>query len=402
MAHGEAAVATAEGLFQCGSSRSHVVAHRQEHTDRSHVVAHRQVSFKSAHDFLRKCRVRPERMRTLCSTKSTREGGDRLAVSVEVAAGGPIVEVRELPMAEGWTGCRFSPAALWLAVALAERCRSQSGWLSSASGNATPPHALELGCGVGLAGLTAYSLGFHATLTDCLEGTLRSLQEHVATPNSGTDPMPAADQAAVCDADSLGDACAKPTLRVRRLNWLEEQELGQDVDCHIDRASPENLGSTTAASSGLIRSLSREESRSFDLVLASDVLYEEHHAVLLPAVMARWLRPGGLWFVSFAIRDADMLVRFLRQLFAVGVMTNVASGDLDVTSSGEVVCAVAWDTACVPAQCSFCRSRDECSLPGRMLPGTAAESCRVPLAFLEELVEAHEGGAILLEGRMSH
>merc|ERR1719162_1717741 len=119
-------------------------------------------------------------------------------------------------MAEGWTGCRFSPAALWLAVSLAERCRSQNGcsvgrldgWLSPASGNHTLPHALELCCGVGLAGLTAYSLGFHATLTDCLEGTLRSLQEHAATPDIATDSMPVADQAAVCDAGSLGDSRA--------------------------------------------------------------------------------------------------------------------------------------------------------------------------------------------------
>lgn len=56
-------------------------------------MAKRHVSYKDANGFLQKCFAKPERMRLLCSTKAEREGGDSLAVAVEIAPGGPVVEV---------------------------------------------------------------------------------------------------------------------------------------------------------------------------------------------------------------------------------------------------------------------------------------------------------------------
>ena len=60
--------------------------------------------------------------------------------------------------------------------------------------------------------------------------------------------------------------------------------------------------------------MSEERLESFDLALASDVVYEAHHALLLPLVMQRWLKPGGRWAVALAIRDADMCDQFLQQM----------------------------------------------------------------------------------------
>lgn len=302
------------------------------------------VTFDQASTFMRRCRAKPERMRTLCSRKAQRSGGDCVSVSVEVAAGGPDVEVSEVSMAEGWTGCRFSPAALWLALALAER-RSEHVVPSAL----TAPKALELGCGVALAGLAAHALGFDTTLTDVLPGHLRNLAPR---------------------------ECA--SLRVRCLDWIEDTGGGAGADS----GSPENIGAAADWSR-----LAREEMRTFDIVLASDVLYEEHHAELLPQVVEHWLRPGGSWLLVFAIRDADMLRRFVRGLWACGLVAPIAEG----TNVNEGACAMSWMAACEPMRCEFCRGLDA-GCGGRHAGG-------VQLAALEAAIDAHEGGAILLEGK---
>ena len=57
------------------------------------------------------------------------------------------------------------------------------------------------------------------------------------------------------------------------------------------------------------------------MAIASDVVYEPHHAILLPMVIRRWLKPGGRWAVALAIRDADMCDRFLQELENCGMLT---------------------------------------------------------------------------------
>lgn len=335
----------------------------------------RHVSFKKGRAFLHMCRVRPERMRLLCSTKCGRDGGDQLVVSVEVAEGGPTVEVREISMADGWTGCRFSPSALWLAFVLAQR-----GPLQFTSGSLRP-RALELGCGVALAGLTAHAIGFDTTLTDCLPGHLRNLRERVGTCCS----VCATDVGA--DGDTISVHAVAETsvahVRVRRLDWIEEVGVDISANLVVDRGSPENKSGATAVE---FARLCAHEAHSFDLILASDVLYEEHHAVLLPLVLERYLRAGGKWMLSFAIRDAPMLVRFLTALGDTGVLA------IRSNSSGECLVdlqGLSWETSCVPEKCEFCAGIGATS-PGR-------ES--VPFIFLSELLHGHEGGAVLFEGR---
>uniref|UniRef100_A0A7S1ACH8 Calmodulin-lysine N-methyltransferase n=1 Tax=Noctiluca scintillans TaxID=2966 RepID=A0A7S1ACH8_NOCSC len=308
----------------------------------SRAVQHKlSVTYSEARAFIRSCRARPERMRLLYFTEARDQEGLQTVVTVEVANGGPWVEVHEIDHAAGWTGCRLSSSAMWLSLTLAKSAAAKKEHNGQR-------RALELGCGVGLAGLTLHALGFHTTLTECLEGHMQNLT-----------------------------ACVEGVegLRVRRLDWLEEAEwCGDGAECDVDGGSPENM-SLKSLESSRWSCLPREELRSFDLVVASDVLYEPHHAMLLPLMYERWLKPGGRWMICLAVRDAPMLVGFLRRLHKEGIMAPAATPPF---------LEVVWDTVCAQSTCSFCCRHQ------RQGP--------VLLSFLEELVESHEGGCVLFGG----
>ncbi|MFL5526039.1 MAG: class I SAM-dependent methyltransferase [Gemmatimonadaceae bacterium] len=94
--------------------------------------------------------------------------------------------------------------------------------------------ALELGCGVGLCTLAATNAGFNVLATDYYEDALDVTRANVFR-NLGT------------------------TARTRHVDW---------------RHLPDDLG-------------------KFDLVFASDVLYEKEYAELLPVILDRVLGPEG-------------------------------------------------------------------------------------------------------------
>jgi ETFB lysine methyltransferase len=99
--------------------------------------------------------------------------------------------------------------------------------------------ALELGCGVGLSTLAATSAGFEVLSTDYYEDALDVTRANVFR-NLGT------------------------TARTRLVDW---------------RHFPEDLG-------------------SFDFVFASDVLYEQEYAELLPVILDRLLAAGGIALIA--------------------------------------------------------------------------------------------------------
>jgi predicted nicotinamide N-methyase len=99
--------------------------------------------------------------------------------------------------------------------------------------------ALELGCGVGLSTLAAMSAGFDVLSTDYYEDALDVTRANVFR-NLGT------------------------TARTRLVDW---------------RHFPEDLG-------------------LFDLVFASDVLYEKEYAELLPVILDRLLAAGGIALIA--------------------------------------------------------------------------------------------------------
>jgi predicted nicotinamide N-methyase len=99
--------------------------------------------------------------------------------------------------------------------------------------------ALELGCGVGLSTLAATSAGFDVLSTDYYEDALDVTRANVFS-NLAT------------------------IARTRLVDW---------------RHFPEDLG-------------------TFDLVFASDVLYEKEYAELLPVLLRRLLVPGGIALIA--------------------------------------------------------------------------------------------------------
>ena len=99
--------------------------------------------------------------------------------------------------------------------------------------------ALELGCGVGLSTLAATSAGFDVLSTDYYEDALDVTRANVFR-NLGT------------------------TARTRLVDW---------------RHLPQDLG-------------------AFDLVFASDVLYEKEYAELLPVLLRGLLAPGGMALIA--------------------------------------------------------------------------------------------------------
>jgi predicted nicotinamide N-methyase len=99
--------------------------------------------------------------------------------------------------------------------------------------------ALELGCGVGLSTLAATSAGFDVLSTDYYEDALDVTRANVFR--------------------NLGSIA-----RTRLVDW---------------RHLPEDLG-------------------TFDLVFASDVLYENEYAALLPTILDRLLAGGGMALIA--------------------------------------------------------------------------------------------------------
>ena len=99
--------------------------------------------------------------------------------------------------------------------------------------------ALELGCGVGLSTLAATTAGFDVLSTDYYEDALDVTRANVFR-NLGL------------------------SARTRLVDW---------------RNVPRDLG-------------------SFDLVFASDVLYEKEYALLLPIILCRVLKRGGIALVA--------------------------------------------------------------------------------------------------------
>ena len=122
--------------------------------------------------------------------------------------------------------------------------------------------ALELGCGLGLPALCAADAGFDVTATDYYDDALRFARRNAAR-NLGRD------------------------IATRLVDW---------------RVFPGDLG-------------------RFDLVLASDVLYEREYAVLVARAVVQSLAPGGIALVADPGRAA--LEGFRRACVDLGASVSV-------------------------------------------------------------------------------
>lgn len=124
--------------------------------------------------------------------------------------------------------------------------------------------ALELGCGLGLVTAAALRSGFHVTATDYYEDALLFTR-----------------------LNGIRNAAREPDARM--VDW---------------RQLPDDLG-------------------QFDLVLASDVLYEREYATLVARTIAATLAPGGRALVADPGRVA--LLSFIGECESMGCTTRIHS-----------------------------------------------------------------------------
>ena len=183
------------------------------------------------------------------------------------------VRVAECTYSEGGTGWRVWPCALLLSCWLAaERRELQLPTL----------RVLELGCGLGLPGLTAAALGAaQSVLSDCLPILLRTVAESVRCVHVGAGDTRTGSRrtrVALLDWDEEAPGCADAAEIYSTEQAIKQQQLqGLAVDAAgITRDDVEEPLYE--------RRLARSE--RFGLLLASDVVYSRQHAEQLARVVA--------------------------------------------------------------------------------------------------------------------
>ena len=232
--------------------------------------------------------------------------------------------VRELSFDKGGLGCRLFPSALIM-------CE----WMLKMNSTTLfrDKDVLELGSGVGACGLLAARIGSRRViLSDFYISLLKNLM------------MSAEQVRNICPAE----------IQVKSLDWnddylrwtaLLEQQVGYEKlrailvqkdqveedsferQHHSSQASmsPDaNKGEPldTIAPDGLAAA------ETFDVIIATDVLYERVQADLLAAVLALRLRASGVSLMVLPVRDVSILHRILRLLCCAGLTASICGVEL--------------------------------------------------------------------------
>jgi predicted nicotinamide N-methyase len=129
-------------------------------------------------------------------------------------------------------------AYLWPGALLLAEVVAREPWPLREEGS-SPLSALEIGCGVGLAGLVALARGLHVCFSDYDQAPLTFVQQSAR--ENGFDPL---------------------AYTTRLLDWREPPD------------------------------------ETYPLILGSDVLYERRLVPLVASLLARMLAPGGLGLIS--------------------------------------------------------------------------------------------------------
>jgi predicted nicotinamide N-methyase len=232
------------------------------------------------------------------------------------------VRVVECAYNEGGTGWRVWPCALLLSCWLAANERV----LKDGS-----VRVLEVGCGLGLPGLTAAALGAEeAVLSDCLPLLLRTLERSVRANSElvGQDEQaPAADDG---HHPPAAPSSRRLVLRVASLDWDEEAPVGGDL---ADEAFSTEQGVKSAQLAGRQHGETPPEHERpeaherFGLILASDVIYSMTHATQLPLVIAQRLDAGGTLAAMLPVRSKEHAGTFLKGLHARGMRVRLSRVD---------------------------------------------------------------------------
>jgi predicted nicotinamide N-methyase len=298
--------------------------------------AERRVGAAELRSFCAALVAAPARMSVAASTSARPPARVRVSLAACLGAGdaaaaadaGVLLEVavRELDYADGGLGFRLFPSALWLAAWLAAR----PSLLRGAS-------VLELGAGLGLVGLAAAAthLPSSVTLSDFNPGLLTALR--AAAAENGV-----ADTTRVAMCDWAEEAQAAEPHAPPHATHAGQPADGASAWAFAADANPEfyrvraQLAATSAASDSgsasatapLFAKLPIQE--RYSLIVATEVLYEMHAAVALPALLRRRLAPGGRFVTLMAIRDTDLLKEFVARLQSGGALRVALRGLGDV------------------------------------------------------------------------
>ena len=261
-------------------------------------ATHSPVRTSSTADFLCRCARAPNRFFYPCNAKD-REPKSCVFTFVH-SADSPAIEVKvdECAYCEGGTGWRVWPCALLLSCWLAAQVTEME---------LTHLRVLELGCGLGLPGLTAAVLGAAETvLSDCLPVLLRTVANSIRT--------------------------NAVRARAALLDWDEEAPGTQTSEQYSTEQAikMEQLGTlrcTTGSHEDLPYSRLDGHDR-FELVLASDVVYSLQHAKQLAQVVAdRLVTPAGRFVAMVPVRSEEHTRCFLCGLVSRGLRVQVTRVD---------------------------------------------------------------------------
>ena len=196
------------------------------------------------------------------------------------------VTVRELSFQNGGLGFRLFPAAVWHAAWLAQHFLPLVCPATEKPG--APLRVLELGAGLGLCGLTvavaasATGVPVHVTLSDFNPGLLTAAE-------------------AACAANGVSHCTA-----VAFLDWVADAAAGGELS---RENNPEYYRVIAGSPDAHAPPLQLPPHAAFDVIIATEVLYESGAATALPAVILRRLdrQRGGRFCTLMAVRDTELL-----------------------------------------------------------------------------------------------
>lgn len=264
-------------------------------------------------EFLTRCSRQEQRFFYPCNAKHREPQPCTFSFRRGSGRGSATVRVEECSFEEGGTGWRVWPCALLLAC-----------WLASSEhvlGLSHGTTVLEVGCGLGLPGLTAAALGAaDAVLSDCLPVLLGTLVRSArANADSATRT-----RVAMLDWDLEASPRAEAAAEADELQH-EEYSTEQGVKAAQLAAVAADAESTACPRDTAWQQLG--ESERFGLLLASDVVYSMRHARQLPKVLAGRLRSGGRVAAMVPVRSEAHTRCFLCGLLAHGFRLLVSRVD---------------------------------------------------------------------------
>ena len=216
-----------------------------------------------------------------------------------------VIQIEECQYTEGGTGWRVWPCALllscWLAANEVDLGLRTKG-----------VRVLELGCGLGLPGLTAAALGAAKTvLTDCLPLLLRTTVR-----NAKATTLPAGSEASVA-----------------LLDWDTEAPIADGLEEHFSteqgvKATQLSFAAATVDTQDTeFEPIAGPCAERFSLILASDVVYSRRHALQLAVVVARRIDREGHLAAMLPVRSEEHTRCFLCGLQSAGLHIRITRVD---------------------------------------------------------------------------